>query len=254
MTGHAHVAGPAGARAGPWLAPPPSPGPTPVPPRPPPCVSVWDASRCAVAASGRWSCPTPCRRAAQPSPVWVHHADRVAVGQASGRTSRAPYTVFPCMPGVSDPAGAASTSPIQCRRYGLPRVRRASAPAQRPMAGLHTLPAPSPVNASRLLVPRATHDSGPVWLAGPALSEPCTPSHHADLSRHTPTLGLSLPNCGCPSGPRPAVRVNSWRFPFAGGGQSGCTTHRRVSWEWAGSNARCPLERGLRAVAVPQGA
>ena len=31
-----------------------------------------------------------------------------------------------------------------------------------PISGLNTLPAPSPVNASRLPLPRATHDSGPV--------------------------------------------------------------------------------------------
>jgi hypothetical protein len=58
------------------------------------------------------------------------------------------------------------------------------------MSGLHTLPARSPVNASRAPLPRLAQDSGPVWLAGPSLSETCPPSPPAGLSRHTRTLAL----------------------------------------------------------------
>ena len=45
-----------------------------------------------------------------PAPVhhgrapWVHRADLARMGQARYRASRVPYTVFPCMPEVSDPA------------------------------------------------------------------------------------------------------------------------------------------------------
>jgi hypothetical protein len=59
------------------------------------------------------------------------------------------------------------------------------------MAGLHTLPARAPGNASRTPLPKRAHDSGPAWLARPSLSETCTLSHRAGLSRHTRTPGLS---------------------------------------------------------------
>jgi hypothetical protein len=58
------------------------------------------------------------------------------------------------------------------------------------MSGLHTLPARSPVNASRLPLPIATHDSGPVWVATPSLSGTFTLQHIAGLSRRTLTLRL----------------------------------------------------------------
>jgi hypothetical protein len=45
------------------------------------------------------------------------------------------------------------------------------------MSGLHTLPARSPVNASRTPLPKRAPDSGPVWWARPSLSETYTPSH-----------------------------------------------------------------------------
>src|SRR5205823_6859599 len=73
----------------------------------------------------------------------------------------------------------------------LPRVRSASAPRTSPISGLNTLPARSPINASRAPLPKLAHDSGPAWLARPSLSETCTLSHRAGLSRHTRTLGLS---------------------------------------------------------------
>ena len=64
-------------------------------------------------------------------------------------------------------------------------------PAQAPLAGLHTLPARSPVNASRTPLPRPAHDSGPAWVARPSLSGTCTLQHCAGLSRHTRTLALT---------------------------------------------------------------
>jgi hypothetical protein len=64
-------------------------------------------------------------------------------------------------------------------------------PRKAPIAGLHTLPACSPVNASPTSLPMPAHDSGPVWLAGPSLSGTSTPSHRAGLSRHTRTPAFS---------------------------------------------------------------
>ena len=105
-----------------------------------------------------------------PAPVhhgrapWVHRADLARMGQARYRASRVPYTVFPCMPEVSDPARSVAPSPKRGRRYCLPRVRSASAPRNSPISGLHTLPARSPVNASPTPLPAPAHDSGLVWL------------------------------------------------------------------------------------------
>jgi hypothetical protein len=78
-------------------------------------------------------------------------------------------------------------SPYREGPGGLPRVRSASAPRKSPISGLHTLPARSPVNASRAPLPKRAHDSGPAWWAQPSLSETCTLSHSAGLSRHTRT-------------------------------------------------------------------
>ena len=121
----------------------------------------------------------------------VHHAGLAAMDKARRRASRVPLTMFPCMPGVFDPARSAHPSPYRDDPCGLPRVRSASAPRNGPISGLYILPARSPVNASRTPLPRLAHDSGPAWLARPSLSETCTPSHCASLSRHTRTLGLS---------------------------------------------------------------
>jgi hypothetical protein len=97
--------------------------------------------------------------------------------------------VFLCLPGVIDPARSAHPLPWRSAQCCPLRVRGASAPKKRPIAGLNTLPAPSPVNASLPPLPGPAQDSGPMWVANPSLSETCTPSHYADLSRHTRTLG-----------------------------------------------------------------
>jgi hypothetical protein len=106
--------------------------------------------------------------------------------QARCRASRVPHTVFSRMPEVCAPAGCGDALPSRRPRCGLPRVRSASAPRSRPMSGLHTLPARSPGNASRLSLPIATHDSGPVWVANPSLSGTFTLQHSAGLSRRGP--------------------------------------------------------------------
>ena len=146
---------------------------------------------CSDASLGLWSGPTPCPRPSRPCPCGVRRAGLGAIDQARGRASRVPPTMCPCMPGVFDPARGGSTLPSRCIPCGLPRVRSASAPRHSPLSGLHTLPARSPVNASRSPLPKRAHDSGPAWLARPSLSETCTPSHHAGLSRHTRTPGMS---------------------------------------------------------------
>ena len=117
----------------------------------------------------------------------VHHAGLAAMDKARRRASRVPHTMFPCMPGVFDPARCVDALPKRRARCCLPRVRSASAPRNSPISGLNTLPARSPVNASRTPLPRPAHDSGPAWLARPSLSETYTLSHRAGLSRHTRT-------------------------------------------------------------------
>src|SRR5215510_2289290 len=120
----------------------------------------------------------------------VLRAGLAAIDQVSHRGSRVPHTLFPGMPGVFDPARCGSALPWRRARCGLPRVRSASTPRWA-ISGLHTLPARSPVNASRTPLPKLAHDSGPAWWAKPSLSETCTLSHRAGLSRHTRTLRLS---------------------------------------------------------------
>jgi hypothetical protein len=175
--------------SGSWFTPPRSPWPAPFPPPSPPIP--W-GDLCSKASSVLWSCPTPYTRASRPYPAGVCRADLAVRAQARGRASRVPYTMFPCMPGVCDPARCGYILPWRCSHCGLPRVRSASAPRSGPISGLNTLPARSPVNASRTPLPKLAHDSGPAWLARPSLSETCTLSHRAGLSRHTRTLGLHL--------------------------------------------------------------
>ena len=120
----------------------------------------------------------------------VHRADLGAIAKGRHRASRVPHTLLPCMPGVCDPARDGDALPERRARCGLPRVRSASAPRTRPMSGLSTRPARSPINASRSSLPRLAHDAGPAWVATPSLSETSTPSHCAGLSRHTRTPGI----------------------------------------------------------------
>ena len=62
------------------------------------------------------------------APVWIPRADLAAMGQVRCRASRVPHTMFPCMPGVFDPARSAHPSPYRGGPCCLPRVRSASAP------------------------------------------------------------------------------------------------------------------------------
>ena len=118
----------------------------------------------------------------------VHRAARGAIDPGRHRASRGPPPRWPCRPGGGDPARCGDAWPERRARCGLPRVRSAAAPRTRPMSGLSTLPARSPVHASRSSVPRLAQDSGPAGWAQPSLSETSTPSHCAGLSRHTRTL------------------------------------------------------------------
>jgi hypothetical protein len=130
----------------------------------PPCIMAVPL-RFAMRAWWRWSRPgagppgsrTPCFRACQGSP-----------------TPPGPWPPRPC--GVHGVAF---------------RVLGARRHPDWAISGLNTLPARSPVNAACLPLPIATHDSGPAWLARPSLSETCTPSHRAGLSRRTLTLAVS---------------------------------------------------------------
>jgi hypothetical protein len=151
----------------------------------------------------------------------VHRAGLAALGKVRHRVSRVPHTMFPCMPGVFDPARCVYALPKRRARCGLPRVRSASAP-RLAISGLYTLPARSPVNASRTPLPKPVHDSGPAWLAKPSLSETCTLSHRAGLSRRTRTLAVSRA--------RKRKRSGRWRAsaPLPAFG-AGCPKRHRLS-------------------------
>jgi len=132
--------------------------------------------------------------------------------QVRHRASRVPRMVFLCLPGVFDPARSGQPSPWRSEQCGLPRVRSASAPEKRPIAGLHTLPAPSPVNAAVIPVPGSLHDSGPAWVANPSLSKTSTLSHRAGLSRHT-LIGIGG---GLTTSPLPHHRTDGSRLRRCG--------------------------------------
>jgi hypothetical protein len=103
--------------------------------------------------AGPPGCRTPCVDACQRSPT-------------------PPGPSPPCQHGVDR---------VACRVCGARRH-----PRQAPLAGRHTLPVPSPVNASCVPLPIHPHDAGPVWLAGPSLSGTYTLHHCAGLSRRLP--------------------------------------------------------------------
>src|SRR6266403_4854005 len=88
-------------------------------------------------------------------------------------TSRFSRVKFPRMPGVFDRA-----EPDGCSHFAFAGVafrileqRRHS--DFRPLSRLNTLPACSPVNASRAALRLPAHDSGPGWLATPYLYDSC---------------------------------------------------------------------------------
>ena len=86
----------------------------------------------------------------------------------------------PTPPGASPPRHD-GVSAVACRVCGARRHLGRAA-----IAGLPTLLAPSPVNASPTPLPTPAQDAGPVWWAGPALSGTCTLHHCAGLSRRLP--------------------------------------------------------------------
>jgi len=172
------VSGPCGTRPG-------SPWPAPFSPPPPPALAHQD--HCSGASPILWGCPTPCTCTSRSyplgSPCGPGHP---APGQMQGLPGSAPRVSVHARGlrprQVCPPLALAgwAVSPSACsERVGT---------QDWPISGLNTLPAPSPVNASHLPLPRATHDSGPVWLAGPSLSGTSTLQHIAGLSRRTLTL------------------------------------------------------------------
>ena len=196
VPGPAPVTGWPGTGSGPCGAGPRGPWPVPCPPRPPPGLPgpAGAAELLAPLVRSLLQDDGTVRR-----PVSVPHgrvrgvprADRAAMDTVRHRVSRVPHPLCPCRRGVCDPARCGDALPARRARGGLPRVRSASAPRTRPIAGLSTLPARAPVNASRTPLPRPAHDAGPAWLAQPSLSETCTPAHWAGLSRHTRTPAVS---------------------------------------------------------------
>ena len=178
--------------------------------RPLRCATVWPLARAlpSTAAAG-WVCsghrtlfgrlrgtleagPTPCRRGLTVVP-WSGAPcgpDGEGPGQRQGLPGPAHEVSVP----------ARGLRPRRLRRHRATAVLNGGAcrvfgarrhPGIAPMSGRQTLPARAPVNASRLPLPGATHDSGPGWVAHPALSGTFTLSHPAGLSRHTRTPGVS---------------------------------------------------------------
>jgi len=69
--------------------------------------------------------------------------------------------------GVSDRAGPGRVSQYRRVRCCLPLLSTTSASRSKFLPRLYTRPARTPVNASQLSSRKATHDSGPLWVAGP---------------------------------------------------------------------------------------
>jgi len=135
---------------------------------------------CSVASPVLWNCPTRHHRASRPYPFGFSvRTLGKNTPRANGGASRVPYKMFPCMPGVSDPAGPVYASPYRRNRVAFRVLGARRHPASTLISGLNIVPARSPVNASPQPSPTTAHDSGPVWLAKPSLSETFTPSHHA---------------------------------------------------------------------------
>jgi len=116
----------------------------------------------------------------------VHRADLAIPHQARGRASRVPHRGLRSMQRSPTPPGPFpphlnGVDEVAFRVFGARRH-----PGRAAISGLNTLPARAPVTASCLPLPKATHDSGPVWLAGPSLSGTCTLLHSAGFSRRLP--------------------------------------------------------------------
>jgi hypothetical protein len=82
--------------------------------------------------------------------------------------SRLPHMVHSRMLRVSDRAEPNGSLPWRHRRCGLPRSFTGSALRSEFLSRLNTWPTQTPVNASRLRLPAAAHDSEPLWVASPS--------------------------------------------------------------------------------------
>src|SRR5882757_1460654 len=88
-------------------------------------------------------------------------------------TSRFSHVKFPCMLGVFDRAEPGGCSHFAFAGVAFRTLEQRRHSDFRPLSRLHTLPACSPVNASRAALRLPAHDSGPGWLATPYLYDSC---------------------------------------------------------------------------------
>src|SRR5258706_11253593 len=77
------------------------------------------------------------------------------------------------MPGVFDRAEPDGCSHFAFAGVAFRTLEQRRHSDFRPLSRLHTLPACSPVNASRAALRLPAHDSGPGWLATPYLYDSC---------------------------------------------------------------------------------
>ena len=164
---------------------------------------------CSVALPVLWNCPTRHHRASRPYPFGFSVRTLGNHPKANGGASRVPYNrnhrdvmplggtgrrCFRACQGSPTPPGLSTPRPSGANRVAFRVLGAHRHPSSTLISGLNTLPArcilgaPSraapwpwlpPVNASPQPSPTTTHDSGPVWLAKPSLSETFTPSHLA---------------------------------------------------------------------------
>ena len=136
---------------------------------------------CSVASPVLWDCPTRHHRASRPYPLGI--SVRTLGGYYPPRPMAAPpgsrTRCFRACQGSPTPPGLSTPRPTGANRVAFRVLGARRHPASTLISGLNTLPARSPANASPQPSPTTTHDSGPVWLAKPSLSETFTPSHLA---------------------------------------------------------------------------
>ncbi len=151
---------------------------------------------------------------------------------------------FRACQGSPTPPGLSSPRPTGANRVAFRVLGARRHPASTLISGLNTLPARSPVNASPQPSPTTTHDSGPVWLAKPSLSETFTPSHLAGFPGAPYRRGSSPRLRGARLRAQsiepfarfiPAPAGNTWRTTPI---RRARTVHPRVCGEHAGAALR----------------
>jgi hypothetical protein len=136
----------------------------------------------------------------------VRAASRGQVISGVDGTSRFSRVKFPCMPGVFDRAESDGCSHFAFAGVAFRTLEQRRHSDFRPLSRLNTLPACSPVNASRAALRLPAHDSGPGWLATPYLFDSCirdfTPVYPGALQLRSKTR-LVVANFQESSKPRP---------------------------------------------------